>query len=173
MLFGRTLQLVNPELIEESNQTIILPKKLNNILNHFCARWKKEYLTNLRENQKINTQNPNQPIINVTDTVLISEEKLPRLAWRIGIIQELVIGKDNCIRGATVRVPRTNSVISRPVNKLFPIETIHDCVDVNNVNNKDNERDEVDKEKNEGEQKEQRVRRKTVVLGELKRKFNN
>ena len=142
-------------------------------MNCFWERWKKEYLTNLRENKKINTQNPNQPIINVVDIVLISEEKLPRSAWRIRIIQELIIGKDNCIRGATVRVPRTNSVISRPVNKLFPIETIHDCVDENNVNNKDNERDEIDKQQNEGEQKEQRVRRKAAVLGALKRKFNN
>ena len=142
-------------------------------MNHFWERWKKEYLTNLRENQKINTQNPNQPIINVNDIVLISEENLPRSAWRIGIIQELIIGKDKCIRGGTVSFPRTNSVKSRPVNKLFPIGTIHNCVEVNNVNNKDNERDEIDKEQNEVEQKEQRVRRKAAVLGELKRKFNN
>ena len=94
MLFGRALRLANSESIEESNQSIILPKKLNNIVNHFWERWKKEYLINLRENQKIVTPNSNQPIINNNDIVLISEEKLPRSAWRIGVVEELVLGKD-------------------------------------------------------------------------------
>ena len=68
-------------------------------------------------------------------------------------MEELILGKNDCIRiqGANVRVKGTKSLITRPVNKLFQVETTHDSVDVNNVINRDNDIDEteIDKEQNE------------------------
>ena len=48
-------------VIEESNNSTILPKKINDIVNYIWERWKREYLVNLREKQKIKAQNSNHP----------------------------------------------------------------------------------------------------------------
>ena len=44
---------------------------------------------------------------------------------------------------------------------------------MNNVNNKDNDIDEIEINKEQNKMSDQRVRRKAVVIGELKRKFDN
>ena len=42
--------------------------------------------------------------------------------WRMGVVTELIKGKmDNNIRGALVRLSN-NSLLKRPVNKLYPTE---------------------------------------------------
>ena len=64
----------------------------------------------------------------INDVVLIHEEKLTR---KTGVVEEIILRKDHCVRGAIVRVPRNKSLITSLVNKLFQVETIHDCVDVN------------------------------------------
>ena len=41
----------------------------------------------------------------VDDMVIIKDDdKLPRLRWKKGVIQELITGRDNNVRGAVVRV---------------------------------------------------------------------
>ena len=49
---------------------MLLSSKANNILNHLWDFWKKEYLVNLREYQKINHPNKHQ-IVNVKDLVIV------------------------------------------------------------------------------------------------------
>ena len=63
LLFGRTLLLPNPSTIDLSflnPNPIIKPTKLQNIINHFWDRWRKEYLVNLREHQKISSYKKKQ-----------------------------------------------------------------------------------------------------------------
>ena len=40
------------------------------------------------------------------------------------LVEKLIYGKDGTARGAVVRVSKTRREISRPVNKLYPIESI-------------------------------------------------
>ena len=58
----------------------------------------------------------NSPKFNVNDVVLVYYEKVPRHIWRIAI----VIG-DSEIKGAIVRISKTNAILKHPANKLFPI----------------------------------------------------
>ena len=44
---------------------------------------------------------------------------------------------------------------------------------MNNVSNKDNDIDEIEINKEQNKMSDQRIRRKAVVIGELKRKFDN
>ena len=44
---------------------------------------------------------------------------------------------------------------------------------MNNVSNKDNDIDEIEINKEQNKMSDQKVRRKAVVIGELKRKFDN
>ena len=57
---------------------ILESQKLKNIVNHFCSRWQKQYLCNLRETHKPNKLRTTLPIIEVNDIVIVHVDKLPR-----------------------------------------------------------------------------------------------
>ena len=68
----------------------------------------------------------NSSEINVNDIVLVYK-KVPRQFWRIAIVTELLPDRDSEIRGAIVEIAKKNTILKRPVNKLFTIEfTYHD-----------------------------------------------
>ena len=81
-------------------------KKNKQYNSHFWDRWRKEYVSHLREQQKIKYENYNYPT--TKDIVLIEEDKKPRSAWKIGIIGEPIQGKDDKVGGAIVRIPKYN-----------------------------------------------------------------
>ena len=52
---------------------------------------------------------------------------MPRHFWRIAIVTPVLPYRDPEIRAAIVRIPKTNMILKRPVNKLFAVEnTYHD-----------------------------------------------
>ena len=113
----------------------------------------------LRENHKITSTNKNHPKISLNDVVLIEEERKPRSTWKMGIVVELIKGKDDNVRGAIVRVPKSNSLITRPICELYHIESLRECSDeIVTIN------DNTIKEKPE---------RDAAILGSVKRKFTN
>ena len=109
------------EIYDESSETLNNRQKyLKTLLQHYENRWKKEYLTELREFQKLNNRVPEKQI-KVGDVVLIEEEGLPRSRWRLGKVHELITSKDGYVRACKLLVyneNRKNSFINRPVNKL-------------------------------------------------------
>ena len=91
-------------------------------LNHFWNRWRKEYVTDLREFHKLTGTVPAQ--IASGDVVLIYDANEKRGFWKTGIVQDIIVGKDGVVRGASVRKmgrgkPET---LNRPLQKLFPLE---------------------------------------------------
>ena len=100
----------------------------------------------------------NRPQIQLKDVVILEEEWQSRSMWRVGIVEELLQGKDSQIRGAKVRVPNTNSILKRPVNKLYLLERMKDA-----VTQVDNEVINIT---------DGRSRREAAILGEIKQKFN-
>ena len=97
---------------------------LNSLLTHYENRWKKEYLTELREFQRNNNRIPDKQV-RVGDVVLISDENLPRTRWRLGKVEELRTSSDGFVRGCKLRVHnegRRVSYLNRPVNKLCYFE---------------------------------------------------
>ena len=87
-------------------------------------RWRHEYVVNLRETQRTSKLNINSLKINVNDIVLVFYEKVPRHFWRIAIVTRVLPSRDSEIRGAIVRIAKTNTILKRPVNKLFAIKNI-------------------------------------------------
>ncbi len=98
-------------------------KYLSRKLFHFLKRWKHEYLINLGEhhNQKKNSV---QPDISVGDIVLIQDEGKKRGLWKMGLVENLITGKDGVVRGATGRKSNNGKTetLNRSVLKLFPLE---------------------------------------------------
>ena len=128
LLYGRTLTLSNTNIndINYSNINPILEsQKLNNIANHFWNRWQKEYLCNFREIHKPNKLRTLLPIIEVNDIVIIHVDKLPKSQWKLGLVSELIPGRDTKVRGAKVSLSKTNTIITRPVNKLYLLERLN------------------------------------------------
>ena len=59
--------------------------------------------------------------------LLVFYEEGPRHFWRISIEMPVLPSKDSKIRAAKVRIAKTNTILKRPVNKLFAVEnTYHD-----------------------------------------------
>ena len=59
--------------------------------------------------------------------MLVYDEKVPRHFWRIAKVTEILPSSDSETKGAIVRIKKTNAILKRHVNKLFPIEyTCHD-----------------------------------------------
>ena len=106
--------------------------------NHFLDRWRHEYVVNLRETQRTSKLNINSLKINVNDIVLVFYEKVSRHFWRIVIVTQVLPSRDSEIRGAIVRIVKTNIILKRPVNKLFAVEDIyHDTNQTDKVSHKE------------------------------------
>ena len=113
----------------------------------------------LRENHKITSANKNHPTISLNDIVFIEEERKPRSTWKIGSVVELINGKHDNVQGAIVRVPKSNSLITKPICKLYHIESLREGSDkIVTVN------DKTIKE---------RPKREAAILGNIKQKFTN
>ena len=91
-------------------------------INHFALRWKNEYLVDLREFHR--SKATGKVHIHEGDVVLVKEDNLKRNQWKMGLIEDLIRGKDGIVRGATVRLcsKGKRELLSRPIQKLFPLE---------------------------------------------------
>ena len=135
LLMGRRLISRNINVPDEIHQETEKSlgnrvKYLNTLIEHYDKRWKKEYITELREYQKNKNKIPAQQI-KVGDVVLIEEEGLPRARWRLGKVHELFKSKDGYVRGCRLKVfseKRRVSFLNRPINKLcyFEVSSVED-----------------------------------------------
>ena len=114
----------------------------------------------LCEYQKIKHPNKHQQIVNVKDIVIVQEDKMPRFAWKVGIVEQVVKGTDDNILRAVVRIPRTKSLIKRPVNRLYLIERVQ------NKPKATIESDIVNNNKENSKPKQE-----AAIIADLKRKY--
>ena len=126
LLYGRRL-LSLPEEPREDDETETSYRRrykyINETLQHFWKRWQREYLTNLRGSHDCNAQAIGKAP-KVGDVVTVYEEGVKRNGWKMAVVESLIVGKDKEVRGANVRVITKGKAVqlSRPVQKLFPIE---------------------------------------------------
>ena len=97
-------------------------KRLSESLNYFWSRWQDEYLAELRESHRLNHRNSaSHPSISKGDIVVIHDEDTPRGFWKVGRVEEVFVGRDGHIRGASVRLSSGCGVLRRPVQRLYPL----------------------------------------------------
>ena len=133
---------------------ILESQNLNNIFNHFWNRWQKESLYNLRVTHKPNKLPATLPIIEVNDTVMAYVKKLPRSQWKL----RLVPGRDAKVRGAKIGLSRTNTIVTKHINKPYLVKRLN----TNNTSTTIN-KDTV--------QKNTRPKRKATFISNMKTKF--
>ena len=132
-----TCDLNDPEFRLDKSRAIDRVKHQNNVLNHFWKRWRTEYLGHLREvhsHCNKNSQSKQNRLVSVGDVVVVRDDQLPRGRWRLGVIVEVMRGRDGVIRAASVRVAvsgeRRQSVLKRPIQLLYPLEISCDGIDL-------------------------------------------
>ena len=166
MLYGRTLKYSNLSY-DSAPGELVTPKKLDNLLSHFSEKWRKEYLVNLRESHKTAkpaTTKGERPMVQIGDVIVVEEGNMPRSSWRLGKVEGLIRGHDNQVRGAHVKVAKTNAVVQRPVSRLYKIEGKEDKVNSDTLN-----KDNVNTDSDHSANTRNRPKRKAAIIGELKR----
>lgn len=88
----------------------------------FWKRWAAEYLNNLQGRSKWQTAREN---LQINDLVIVREETIPPLRWKLGRVIELHPGDDGRVQVAIVRTSGGN--IKRSIAKLCKLSILSDC----------------------------------------------
>ncbi|XP_054283150.1 uncharacterized protein LOC129000220 [Macrosteles quadrilineatus] len=91
-------------------------QQVKSFTQRIWKRWHKEYLFTLQQRSKWVKFQKN---LEVNDLVLIHEDNLPPLQWRLGRIIKVFPGNDNIVRVA--EVVTKSGRFTRPVTKLSPL----------------------------------------------------
>lgn len=99
---------------------------LQRTVEHFWRRWSKEYLLELRSaHAASNVRKGDGTHVTEGDIVVVHSENEKRCFWRLGVVEKLIRGRDDIVRGAQVRVSvngRRTAILRRPVERLYPLE---------------------------------------------------
>lgn len=92
---------------------------LQQATQHFWTRWSREYLSLLQQRHKWTNVTS---ILTPGTMVLLVDDNLPPLYWKLGRVDEIHPGKDGLVRVATVRTP--TGLTKRAVQRLcvLPLE---------------------------------------------------
>ena len=81
--------------------------------------WTREYLRGLRERHHLKHKGDSTYPAEGELVIIKSDEK-NRARWKMGVVIDVITGRDGVVRGAKLRTPK--SVIERPVQHLYPLE---------------------------------------------------
>ena len=128
LLCGRRITALPHPLIEEDewsdptyneDPSLVqhLAKVKADLIHHFWNRWRRDYLTSLREFHR--TSGKNEVAVQVGDVVQVHDDT-KRINWRLAVIESLITGKDGLVRAANIRT--STGCTNRPIAKLYPLE---------------------------------------------------
>lgn len=92
---GYIVDAGDEEFMIDASQLDRRVKHLSNTLNQFWKRWMTEYLTELRESHRQthpDCSSQPSPTIKVGDVVVVHDEGLTQGLWKLGKIQEIIVG---------------------------------------------------------------------------------
>ena len=124
LIHGRILGMLRDEAIDGDDDDLQgRLEYLNKQMNHFWNRWQQEYLVNLREYHKCNGRTRN--VEEENDIVLVHEDHVPRVKWKLAKVIKLIPGPDSIVRSVKIEVGNIKgkpSVTKRPLEKLYSLE---------------------------------------------------
>ena len=98
-------------------------QRVQQAVQHFWKRWSNEYLTRLQQRPKWHSAQRN---LQSGDLVLVKDDRLAPLHWKLGRVIQIHPGTDNHVRVVTVKT--SDGEYKRPVVKLslLPFEASND-----------------------------------------------
>lgn len=128
LVYGRRLATTpNASHLEVCSTHKTLTRRARNqrhLLTQLINCWRKDYLLNLREFRGSKLKNQ-QCAVNVGDVVILKDDNVKRVFWKLGRIIELLKSSDGNVRAALVDVANENGppkVLKRSIVHLIPIE---------------------------------------------------
>ena len=120
MLFSQPNFLPEREAYHEENpQLKRRAKYLKKCKDAIWNRWTKEYLRGLRERHTV-AQKDSPCGVQKGDVCLIKDDNKDRNKWKLGIVEELIVGRDGVVRAVKLRAGK--SYLERAVQQLYPLE---------------------------------------------------
>jgi len=81
--------------------------------------WKKEYLHQVLGSQgEVWKTLPNP--LKEGEVVLVADDGEKRLNWKMGVVQQLILGRDGRCRAVIVQVK--SGLLTQPIHKLYKLE---------------------------------------------------
>ena len=94
-------------------------KYLHKCKDAVWSNWTKEYLRGLRQRHRLKHKgDSNHPVKG--NVVIIKSDEKNRAKWKLGVVEDLITGRDGVVRGAKLRTPK--SVMECPVQFLYALE---------------------------------------------------
>ena len=87
--------------------------------NALWERWSKEYLRKLRQRHNLKHKTRDQDL-KQGDVVIIKGDDRNRNKWKLGVVDQMIKGKDDVVRAVRLRAGK--SFLERPIQHLFPLE---------------------------------------------------
>nr|CAI5860260.1 unnamed protein product [Callosobruchus analis] len=116
-LLGRTSDCIpDPDFRPMAVNRLDVYQHLQQLKQHIWSRWNKEYVTELQQRCKWKST---QGELKEGDMVIIKEDNLPPLKWKLGRVTSLHSGSDGVNRVATVKTQ--NGFVKRALAKLCPL----------------------------------------------------
>ena len=127
LIYGRRIQCI-PHTLEDTEEMMDPPhmddqhirnqaNTHSHLIQQFWSRWRKEYLTALREFHR--STRHNEQVINKGDVVVV-HDNTSRMQWKLAVVEDLIKGNDGLVRAAHIRT--ANCRTTRPIVKLYPLE---------------------------------------------------
>ncbi|XP_046868552.1 uncharacterized protein LOC124461007 [Drosophila willistoni] len=111
---GPLLSVTEPNINDQVPSIINRWQRLKAVSQHFCTRWKDEYLKELHKRNKWRFPSKN---LEVGDLVVLKDDNLPFNEWRLVRIHQAYPGSDGNVRVVELRTAR--GIVKRPVAKLI------------------------------------------------------
>jgi hypothetical protein len=114
LIGDRLTTVLEPDLTPIRLNRLSRWQLVQRLQQHFWRRWSSEYLHHLQQRSK--WQDKTDKPFKVGSLVLLCDDNLPPLQWKLGRIQELHPGSDGLVRAVTVKT-LTGSV-RRAINRI-------------------------------------------------------
>ncbi|XP_047545909.1 uncharacterized protein LOC125077861 [Vanessa atalanta] len=116
-LIGRPLTSIpQPNLQDLSMSQLTRYQRIEQLRQHFWTRWSKEYVAELQQRTKWRACKDG---LELGSLVVVKEDNLPPLKWRLGRVVAVHPGSDGIVRVADIRT--STGVIRRAFNRICPL----------------------------------------------------
>ena len=98
--------------------------------NALWVRWSSEHLRGLRERHNLKHKTK-EHVLKQGDVVVIRGDDRNRNKWKLGVVDEMINGKDDVVRAVRLRAGK--SFLERPIQHLYPLELSCDLKEKNQL----------------------------------------
>ncbi|GBM90538.1 hypothetical protein AVEN_253438-1, partial [Araneus ventricosus] len=107
-----------PSTKENLTRRVVYQTKL---LGHIWGKWKNNYLMQLRNAHNFVNSSPVRDL-KKGEVVLLEGTTKSKFLWPLGVIEDVIVGRDGHIRSCIVRTSKGQ--LKRPIQLIYPLEII-------------------------------------------------